>query len=498
MRVDFSNGVFSKYVPRLICLFLFQKLIKASESQTIEATLQPMFAGCGQSNLSDSYRYGLINQGMHVGMAINFTGNPEYDFLAGMIPHHRGAVDMCAVYLNSTQYASESANPGIESLCYNITYGALKWGNWQDDFSQTGEAEQMTKVIEELGKTVDFENRCTNLTACEEYLLVEESEHSMFMGCGQVHLDMPKQYMNLNMEMHQLMALNFTGDADIDFLLGMIPHHQAAVEMCDIYYEHWSCAPTRTVCNEPLPFEEIQNKLSRGEEVSILNQMHHICTAHILETQPSEIDWMLAELGRLDPDALYTYQSRTDEYPCGSAQHAHVWDDEEVVHPEPCHLDGNYPFYYTHAAALNASTRHPADVHQHDGLWMPNMAFSGDEIHDGTYAGDAPSCVASAGSHHHEDAGEDMHATPCQEKDIAGEDTDEIETEHEHGHDHDHDHDHGNDEGEHADHELSPTTSSVSPTSSPTVVEEFSVDSGGAMEHGCHIAVVLLGSFFFG
>lgn len=40
-----------------------------------------------------------INQKMHEGMSIAFTGNTDVDFVNGMIPHHQGAVDMAKVVL---------------------------------------------------------------------------------------------------------------------------------------------------------------------------------------------------------------------------------------------------------------------------------------------------------------------------------------------------------------------------------------------------------------
>jgi uncharacterized protein (DUF305 family) len=44
------------------------------------------------------------NERMHRDMAITFSGNADRDFVAGMIPHHQGAIDMAKVAL---QYAKD-------------------------------------------------------------------------------------------------------------------------------------------------------------------------------------------------------------------------------------------------------------------------------------------------------------------------------------------------------------------------------------------------------
>jgi uncharacterized protein (DUF305 family) len=36
---------------------------------------------------------------MHRDMAISYTGNPDRDFAAAMIPHHQGAIDMARIQL---------------------------------------------------------------------------------------------------------------------------------------------------------------------------------------------------------------------------------------------------------------------------------------------------------------------------------------------------------------------------------------------------------------
>lgn len=43
--------------------------------------------------------YREANEKMHQDMAMQFTGNPDTDFVRGMIPHHQGAIDMAEVEL---------------------------------------------------------------------------------------------------------------------------------------------------------------------------------------------------------------------------------------------------------------------------------------------------------------------------------------------------------------------------------------------------------------
>ena len=318
-----------------------------------------MFGGCGDEKASKSYA--VVNYQMHNGMAINFTGNAEFDFVAGMIPHHAGASSMCDIYKEHTASTTQNQNIccGSKSICYNITYGATKWGKYQDDFSQPGETKQMLEVIELMGMKKIYNEKCDKLSAEKanlgmghtpmsgmdhtqmsggrQVMDMSSNHESMFMGCGQLHLPMSKDYTRLNMEMHTRMALKFTGNPDVDFLLGMIPHHEAAVEMCDIYYKYWPCASTgnrRQVCVNPMPTAEIQELLfeKKFDQISVLNYVHHVCTDHILVTQSGEIRWMKKELMRVDSSKMSELDKKN---PCAAVVPTRAPTPKPTTPPKP-------------------------------------------------------------------------------------------------------------------------------------------------------------------
>jgi len=47
-----------------------------------------------------------------------------------------------------------------------------------------------------------------------------------------------KAYIAANDRMHKDMAVKFSGDADVDFMRAMIPHHQGAIDMAKVVLEH--------------------------------------------------------------------------------------------------------------------------------------------------------------------------------------------------------------------------------------------------------------------
>lgn len=58
------------------------------------------------------------------------------------------------------------------------------------------------------------------------------------MDHSQMNHDVVDLYAPAMKTMHENMAIAPTGDADVDFMRGMIPHHQGAIDMAQIVLAH--------------------------------------------------------------------------------------------------------------------------------------------------------------------------------------------------------------------------------------------------------------------
>ena len=127
-----------------------------------------------------------------------------------MIPRHAGAVKMCEVLRNATKPGKPEQF--LDQLCLNI------------EKSQVAEINSMTQWLK--NKSLGVGTTCKGKTSLEQM--------DTAMGCGNGTCDGTKMFMQENMVMHGGMALEFTCDAAVDFVRGMIPHHKGAIKMCEI------------------------------------------------------------------------------------------------------------------------------------------------------------------------------------------------------------------------------------------------------------------------
>lgn len=67
-----------------------------------------------------------------------------------------------------------------------------------------------------------------------------------------------RAYREANDRMHRNMAIAYTGDADIDFLRGMIAHHDGAVAMAKVAIEHGEGADVQSLAREIIAAQEAE------------------------------------------------------------------------------------------------------------------------------------------------------------------------------------------------------------------------------------------------
>ena len=68
----------------------------------------------------------------------------------------------------------------------------------------------------------------------------------------------------INMKMHGAMDIAFTGNADVDFLKGMIPHHAGAVDMAKTVLAFGKDPEVRKLAEEIIKAQESEIALMQG------------------------------------------------------------------------------------------------------------------------------------------------------------------------------------------------------------------------------------------
>jgi uncharacterized protein (DUF305 family) len=163
--------------------------LQKGEPESMSGMVHSTMASADAPASTKAYEKAMVD--LMTGMKMPLTGKPDIDFVQGMIPHHQGAIDMAKVAL---QYGKDAE---VKTLAENV----IK--------AQEGEIAVMKAWLGKIDQTA----------------LVTEPKSTT--GNEQAMATMMKN-----------MAVPYTGDADVDFLKSMIPHHQGAIDMAKVALQY--------------------------------------------------------------------------------------------------------------------------------------------------------------------------------------------------------------------------------------------------------------------
>jgi uncharacterized protein (DUF305 family) len=79
----------------------------------------------------------------------------------------------------------------------------------------------------------------------------------MDMGTGSAESSpSSKAFEAANQKMHKDMSMSFTGDTDVDFVKGMIPHHQGAIDMAKVELQYGKDPEIRKLAEDIIKAQE--------------------------------------------------------------------------------------------------------------------------------------------------------------------------------------------------------------------------------------------------
>ncbi|WP_157154339.1 DUF305 domain-containing protein [Brachyspira murdochii] len=210
----------------LMSAFIISCGQKTSDTSENISTNTANHSSHSMSNMHNNNKGSEIIDLMHAPMMeqpFEKTQNIDADFLVNMIPHHQGAI------LSSKKLLETTTNDALITLANNII------------------AEQEKEVAEFTALVTELKNKNTSYADIDTQALGNEMETIM------------------NNMMKDMSSIEVTGDNDIDFLKGMIPHHQAAVDVSKKILEFTKDDKIKEIANNIIASQE--------KEISDMNNM---------------------------------------------------------------------------------------------------------------------------------------------------------------------------------------------------------------------------------
>ena len=187
---------------------------------------------------------------MMASMTIKPTGNVDHDFVAMMIPHHQGAIDMAQAelrYGQNQQLLRISQEIVVEQL-QEIAAMRIAVGEKVSPY-EAMLAASVPGAAATVAPAPAAPGTAEKLSAAAEGPFLKENDADMA-------------------RMMDDMAIKPTGEIDRDFVAMMVPHHQGAIDMAQAELRYGRNAQLRRIAQEII-VEEIQEitlmRLAVGE-----------------------------------------------------------------------------------------------------------------------------------------------------------------------------------------------------------------------------------------
>lgn len=73
-----------------------------------------------------------------------------------------------------------------------------------------------------------------------------------------------KAFAEVNTKMHKDMTMEFTGNPDVDFAKGMIPHHQGAIDMANVVLKYGKDPEMKKLAEEIIKAQDTEIAFMKG------------------------------------------------------------------------------------------------------------------------------------------------------------------------------------------------------------------------------------------